>query len=346
MIVNAYGVLDGFLAALRLGLALLVLSLGARALAAWRPPAGAEERKGLEDRSYLLVLLAGTLFALNVLSWPVFYLLLQSYVPEWPGVMCVYGVTRIGTGSLGPSRFLPPLVDALQAAKPALVFLSGAWGVLYLLNRRTPTAPLTGRVLGVLLAVGLLAAADAGAELAYLVIPKKEEFPPEGCCTLAFDGESRASRLLPRALFDEDQGRRLWVHYYGVNLGMIAALAGTVLLKPGRAAAWLVPLLLIALLSAAVSGVFLVEVAAPRLLGRPFHHCPYDLIPGAPESLVAVALFVLGAFAVGWACVAGWLGGSPETASSLPGVIDRLLRLALLGYAGALIMMSLELALT
>jgi hypothetical protein len=43
-------------------------------------------------------------------------------------------------------------------------------------------------------------------------------------------------------------------------------------------------------LSVAVNGVFLVEVAAPRLLHLPYHHCPYDLVPGAPESLVGVAL--------------------------------------------------------
>ncbi len=40
--------------------------------------------------------------------------------------------------------------------------VSGAWFVLYLVNRRTQTAPLTGRVLVVLLGASLLAGADAG----------------------------------------------------------------------------------------------------------------------------------------------------------------------------------------
>jgi len=88
--------------------------------------------------------------------------------------MCIYGVTRIGTGSLGPSRFLPTLVTVLQATKPALVFLSGAWFVLHTLNRRTRTASLTGRVLVLLVLAGSLAVADAAVETAYLVIPKKE----------------------------------------------------------------------------------------------------------------------------------------------------------------------------
>src|SRR5262249_49616077 len=149
---------------------------------------------------------------LNLLSWPLFYLLLQSYVPEWEGVMCIYGVTRIGAGSVGPARFLPPLVTALQAVKPALVFLSGAWFVLYLINRGTRTAPLTGRVHLLVLAAGLLGVADAAAEGAYLVIPKKEVFLSTGCCTAA---PEESSRFLPAAWFQEsDSG--LWTAYYAV----------------------------------------------------------------------------------------------------------------------------------
>ena len=136
--------------------------------------------------------------ALNVLAWPIFYLLLQSYVTEWPGVMCIYGVTRVGAGSLGSSRFLPPLLDTLQVTKPLLVFLSGAWFALHLVDRRTRTAPLTGRVLLLLLAASLLACADAAAELAYLSIPKKEEFLSSGCCTAAF-AEYGPTRFVPKS---------------------------------------------------------------------------------------------------------------------------------------------------
>src|SRR3712207_9054229 len=118
MILNAYAVLDGFVSLLRLGLGLLVLGLGFSAWWTWaRYAPAAEDRKALEDRCYLVFLLASLLLWLNVASWPIFYLLLQSYVAEWPGVMCIYGVTRIGTGSVGPSRFLPALVTTLQVTK-------------------------------------------------------------------------------------------------------------------------------------------------------------------------------------------------------------------------------------
>ena len=283
---------------------------------------------------------------LEVASWPILYLLLQSYVREWPGVMCIYGVTRIGEGSAGISRFLPPLLAALQAMKPALVFLAGAWFVLYLLNRRTQTAPLTGRVLLVLLASALFGVVDATAEGAYLVIPKKEEAPTAGCCTEAFDAGSGASRLLPETLANEAAGGRLYAAYYGVNLGMALALAGCAWPRRGRPTpAWLAPLLAGAVLSILVNAVFLVEAAAPRLLHLPYHHCPYNLVPKAPESLVAAALFFGGAFSVGWACVAAWPGRRPETQPFLPEMVGGLLRLGFLGYLGSVVMVTLELAL-
>jgi hypothetical protein len=345
MILNTYGILDGFVSLLRLGLGGLILALGLSAWRAWRRRSDPEGQKALEDRRYLLFLLGGLLLGLNVLSWPLFYLLLQSYVPEWPGVMCIYGVTQVGSGSVGPSRFLPALAAALQAAKPILVFLSGAWFVLYLVNRRTPMAPLTGRVLLVLLTAGLLGAADAAAELAYLAIPKKEEFLSAGCCTVVFDTGSRTSALLPRFLAGRYTDRGLYGAYYAVNGAVLLGVWACARLAGRRVPALaLGPLLLATLASVAVNALFLVEVAAPRLIRLPYHHCPYDLVPRAPESLVAVALFVLGWFFVGWACVAGWLGRGAETRPFLPGMVRRLLQLAFLGYLWSLVMLSVELA--
>jgi hypothetical protein len=348
MIVNAYAVLDVFVSLLRFGLGLLVLGLGAWAWRAWlRRGPGLEDGKALEDRSHLLVLTAGILLVLNVISWPILYLLLQSYVPEFPGVMCIYGVTRVGAGGRGVVRLLPPLLQALQLTKPALVFLSGAWLVLYLVNRRTRTGPLTGRVLAVLFAAGLLAVGDAAAEVAYVAVPKKEEARSAGCCTEAFDAEGGADRYLPGTLVGDDKVPWLYAVYYAVNVGVALALFAYG--RPGRRRdprGWLAALLVAALLSVGVNAVFLVDAAAPRLLHLPYHHCPYDLVPKAPESLAAVALFLGGSFCVGWACVAGWLGAVPETRAIVPRTVRRLTRLALLGYLGSLVMLSVELALS
>jgi hypothetical protein len=348
MILNAYTVLDAFTTLLRLSAGLLVVWLGLSAWWRWRGTLPSERRTFLEDRTYLLFLLATLLLFLNLASWPLLYLLLQSYVPEWGGgVMCIYGVTQIGAGSIGPSRFLPGLLTALQLTKPLLVFVSGAWLVLYLLNRRTATAPLTPRVLLAIVLVGLVAVADATLEGAYLAIPKKEEFPSAGCCTPVFDNDSRSLQTFLVRMLGTDYVPWLWGAFYAINGSMALALA-IYAFRPGwrQGPLRLAPLAVGALVSVPVSLAFLIEVAAPALLHLPEHHCPYDLIPDVPESMAAVALLALGSFAVGWACVAAWFGRSAETQPLLAERIGKLLRLALWGYLGWVLMLSVELALT
>jgi hypothetical protein len=345
MILNAYAVLDSFVALLRLLAGLLVIGLGLTAWRATRRAAAPEERQALEDRGYLLSLLALLLLGLNVASWPLLYLLLQSYVPQWPGVMCVYGITRIGEGTVGASRFLPGLLAALQALKPAAVFVSGAWLVLYLLNRRTWTGALGDRVLLAAAACGLLAAADAATELTYLGIPKKEVRVSAGCCTGAFEVRSGFWGPLTAAVQAPAARPWLFAAYYAANGLMAAALWGwTRRPRPVRPLV-LALLLLGALVALAAGGVFLVEVVAPAVLHLPYHHCPYDLIPGAPDVLAGAALLVWGTFAVGWACVAGWWGRGPEVAPLLPAALGRLLFMGFACYLASLVMMSVELAL-
>lgn len=345
MILNSYAVLLAFVALLRLGLGLLVVALGVLAWRALARPVTAEGRTALEDRGYLVFLLALLLVGLDLVSWPLLYLLLQSYVHEWPGVMCIYGVTQIGKGSLGPSRFLPGLLEFLQLSKPALVFAGGAWFVLYLLNRRTPTGPLLRRLFVVLLPLGALAVADAAAELTYLTVPKKEVFASAGCCVGSAEQEN-AARFLPPVLVSDAGRPWLYAAYYGGNLGLILALLAATR-RPG-AAPGPFGLALLLLGGAAVlvaSGLFLDEVAAPALLHLPFHHCPYDLIPQVPEAVVAVAFFLAGCLFLGWAGVARWLGRSHETAPFLAGAVRGLLRLSLGAFVMSLIMLSLELVL-
>jgi hypothetical protein len=343
MILNSYAILTLFVGLIRLLVGVLILTLG---IAAWRrvraEPARPDGHLALEQRGHLVFLLALLLIALNVLSWPLLYLLLQSYIPEWPGIMCLYGVTRIGTNSLGSSRYLPGLLSLLQLTKPALVFVGGLWFVLYLLNRRTATAALVPRLFAVLLPLGSLAVVDAVAEFAYVVIPKKEVFPSSGCCTEAFAGD----RFVPSEPLAALDPLWLWLGFYGSSIALILALffctrsasrppgpRGLLLLLAGGLAALL------------VGAVFLVDVAAPRLLGLPYHHCPYDLIGRVPESIVAMTLFIAGTFALGWAALARWLGHCPETDPLLPEATWLLLRWSLYGHVAGLVMLSLELSL-
>jgi len=346
MILNTYAVLAAFTSVLGFLLGLLILGFGLFALRqCWRQ-GDPEAKKAVESRSALLLLLALLLVSLNVVSWPLLYLLLQSYVPQWPGVMCIYGVTQVGAGSLGTSRFLPGLLRTLQLTKPLLVFLSGAWFVLYVINRRCATAPLIRRVFVVMLVVAALAEVDALAEGAYLVIPKKEEFLASGCCTEVLDDAGRHPQALPQFIVGEELHPWLTPAYYVLNAGMILALFGFALRPRARfPVTAMASLLLGAALAVPISAVFLVEIAAPTILHLPYHHCAYDLIPRAPETVLGIALFLWGTFSVGWACVAAWLGSCQETRNLLPGRVRSLLLLAAYCYLASLILISVELAL-
>lgn len=342
MDLNAYGVLDAFVSVLRLGLGVSVVALGVPALLRWRSAGGSERRRFFEDRSYLLFLLATILLVMNLVAWPLFYLLLRSFVPQM-GVMCIYGVTKFGTGTLGASRFLPRILDVLQVLKPVLIFLTGAWFVLYVLNRQTRTGPLMTKLLLAVVVVGGVAIVDAAVEGTYLAIPKTEEVESAGCCMDAFDAQERASSRLPRALMGDEYRPWLWRLFYGISGGMCLALAGLLWRPIWQRSGWvLTPLAVGAVASLAIGALFLVEIASPLLLGLPQHHCPYCLLPNVPQSVPAIILFVVGSFAAGWACVTRWLGSSTETLPFLAGQMRAILGLSLIGYLASVVMLSFE----
>ena len=344
MILNAYAVLDLALSAARLLLALLIVALAVRAWRYRRSPPALDARQAVEDRTYLLSLLGLLLLALNVLAWPLFYLLLASYVAQWPGVMCIYGVTRIGSGTSGATRFLPDLLTALEVGKPVLLFAGGAWLVLYLANRATQTAPLAQRVLAALIVLSVAGGADAACESAYLLIPKRAPSLSAGCCTTAFDDPATAGWFLADPVLSAADRPELTTGYIALNGAMVLALTAALTWPRLRRRAALALLLIAALPVLAVSAAFLVDVVAPCVLHLPYHHCPYDLIPMVPETVLAVALFWWGTCCVGWAYVAARWGDSAESRPWLSQSLPVLLRLARFGYLASLVMIAVELA--
>ena len=103
MSLDAFSAVLGFIACVESVLGATAVALGIRGVRA--PPGPAEE-----VRRPLLALVAATLVVVALVSFPLHYLLLESWVPRWPGLVCVEGVRRIGTGTVGPSRWLPGLV--------------------------------------------------------------------------------------------------------------------------------------------------------------------------------------------------------------------------------------------
>ena len=334
MILNAFSVLAAFAALLRIVLGLIIAGAGLGALRRRSGDGAAAEERG-EERYFLLASLGMALVGLGIASWPLLYLVLQSYVPEWPGIMCIEGVTRIGNGSVGAASSLPPLLGVLQVSKPLVVFACGVWIVLHVAGRRARGAH-AGRALAALLVCGALATADAVAELAYLGIPKQETTLASGCCSV---GSQPASHTGPLA---NGSTGLLSAAFWSVGVALVATLASGErrLRRMAAGGRWLAMALGLAIASVPLGVAYLGAVAAPAFLRLPHHRCAYCLIAGAPESLLLVALYASGAFAVGWAAVAAWL--APQ-GSRRPLALP-LLRWARFAYVGALLMVGVRMA--
>jgi hypothetical protein len=359
MSANGYAVIGVFLDLLRFGAASMAVALGTRTLFSMarssRESSGV--RSALESRAYLSALLAYLLLGLALASWILLYLLLDSLVPESPGAMCIYGVTRVGEGSPGLAGWLPALITGVQLIKPVLVFVAGAVVVLYLLYRRAGTQALLPRFVAGLLVLGVLALADVAAESAYLLIPKRDVPNAGGCCSVAAD-ELRAQPPQP------DEQRWLTPAYFACQLLMAgslwsaahsnwhttnlaaanqgAAMQGAA--NQAAVSAWKLLILLAAsAVTLCVAARFLVDIAAPALLHLPYHHCLYDLVGTVRESAVAIGLLLWGTFCVGWACVAGWCGRTGDSLPFLAAEVRRLLSWAGWGYLGSAAMFAVDL---
>jgi hypothetical protein len=341
VIVNPFSVVAAFVSVVEVVLGAATLVLAALAL----------RRRGdasPESRLHLLILLAATLLGLAAVGWPLLYIVLESYVPRWPGVMCIQGVARVGTGSTGASAWLPTLLTTLELLRPAAAFVAGAWLVVHVANRRTRTAPLTSALLVLLAAAGVVSLASGAVESAYLLIPKEERFLADGCCTMPADWTpdgAGSSALVAR--FGEDGARRAatWL-FFGVGapiagvVAWAALRAGDVLARRGTVAAAAFGGL--AFLAAAAA--FATDAASPILLRLPHHRCAWCLFASIPETIVGAALVFLGVFACGWAALAAWSAPAYDGRTEMERQVRTLLRAALFGYVGAMLLAAVELA--
>jgi hypothetical protein len=344
VIVNPYSVVAAFVSFVEAALGAATLGI---AIAAIRRRAAGHDPTA-DRRYHLLILLSATLLGLAVAAWPLFYLVLASYVPRWPGVMCVQGVERVGTGAMGATGSLPTVLATLEFLRPAAVFVAGAWLVLHVANRRTRTAPLTGGVVVLLATAGAFSLACGAVEAAYLLIPKEANYLADGCCTIPSDWTNDGAAVGPLvARFGEDGARRAATAlFFGVG-APIAGVVAWALLRKGDALERRT-----ALAAAAFGGfgflaaasAFATDAASPVLLRLPHHRCAWCLFASIPESLIGAALVFLGVFTCGWAALAAWSAPGEDGRAEMERQVRTLLRASLFGYLGALLLAAVELA--
>jgi hypothetical protein len=301
MIVNKYSVLSLFVDSLGLALAAVLALSAAWAARRIRRSRGELDADRAEQTIHLATLVAMVCLAILVIGWPLLYAMLDSFVPEIPGAMCIYGVTKV-----------MPVANALvQAARPALIFLLGAWLLLESMRRQSglPARRSRGMIALVLLA-GLLSVGQ-GTEIYYIV--NLDSLNPVSCCCCCGGGGS--AKLQPAAYYLPwaEAGRAGRAAINALFFAGAPLLAGWLLLRARRGAprsrrlALLESTLLLAAAVGLASAALLVfsEVLAPLLMRLPFHHCLYCLLFNrrAPDAPLIVANVVVGCFTAGWAAV-------------------------------------------
>ena len=94
----------------------------------------------LDERIRFLFFLGSGLLVLRLLSYPLFYLTLQSFVKHIQGAMCIYGVTMV----------LPHLFKFIKIEKPLLLFFCGQWLIWHSLSRKESERSVLLKKLGLL----------------------------------------------------------------------------------------------------------------------------------------------------------------------------------------------------
>lgn len=311
MILNTHTVILLFIAVLTGTLAAALAFFSGRILYRTSLALTVEERTDTENSSYLLLYIATVLLWIKLLSWPLFYVALQSFIPYIQGAMCIFGVTQAQPYFSGSSQII----------KPVVFFLIGGWLLLNGLDRRTETSPLFRRKIAFLVFLSIIVAADSIQDLVYLT--SFETASDVSCCTTFFDLPERTTAAVSISLLGSDYEKYILPAYLASNIGLIALTAAAYFYVSGPKVShrarllFLVPESLFALFNAAVTVIAMFEVIAPVVMELPLHHCIYCMWQYVPGTIFLTAGFILGTFFVCWALFLYLSGRSRETGSVL-----------------------------
>ncbi len=336
MILNAFSISVLFLSLLSTILMAWAGILSFRLARRWRKSSKPVEKNTIEERSHLVLLIAGVVLGIRLLNWPLFYATLQSFIPEITGAMCIFGVTQVK----------PTITWVSEALKPLAFFLIGAWLLMNSLDQSTRTAPLLGKKLHFLGTVSIVVILESLMDFVLFL-----QLAPEtliSCCTTVTDMPERPTRLLPQSILGPDYSLHLYYIYFGSTLLLLGLLALSWQgMRRYPYLKWRRPVLgslfLYAFFNAFLFLLALVEVFAPRIMGLPFHHCLYCLWQYVPDSILMMFLYVLGTFAIGWAFLLDLTGRTGETLSALPTYLRRLYGLSVFCLAASLLMLTIHL---
>ncbi|MDR4508095.1 MAG: hypothetical protein MRJ65_07655 [Candidatus Brocadiaceae bacterium] len=338
MIVNIYTLITLFLALVSHSLGWFLFYYTIKTVRSFTVFESAEKRNTFEQKGYLIFLIACVVLSIRMFSWPWFYLMLQSLVPEVPGAMCMFGVTRI----------LPTTVLFLQIIKPISFFFIGGWLLCYYIDKSIPTTPFKRKILYYLLPICVLLLVDSSMEISYVL--RMKPMISVSCCATYFDVPLRPSAMIPQSLFGKHYQKTLYVLYYFTNIILIIFLALT-LSKKGMISYrkyLYYGLAMIAILNIPIVIFAFSEIIAPRLMQLPYHHCLYCFIGNGivPDAPIIFGLFILGTFAIGWMGILRFVCRNTKSQTVTNLVFVKIINLSFFCFLASLLMVTIHLFLT
>ena len=339
MIVNIYTLIMLFVAIFSLSLGGFLFLLTIRTLLIFKTTVPLEAKTKFEQKGYLVFLLACVILSIRMIVWPWFYFMLQSFVSEVPGAMCMFGVTQI----------LPSTVTFLQIIKPIAFFIMGGWLLCYYVDKSTPTAPLARKNLFFLLIVCGVLLTDSITDAYYVI--RMKPLMAVSCCATFFDVPLRPSAMIPQAIFGRNFQKSLFIIFYLSNIILIILL----FMSSSKRDVLRLKYRRILLYSQGAIGIINIPVVlyayieniAPRLMQLPYHHCIYcfmgrGIVPDAP---IMLGLFVIGTFAIGWMGILRIICRDKETQLLTERLVLKVNNLSAFCFLASLIMVTVHLIL-
>jgi hypothetical protein len=331
MVLNVFSLVSLFVGIISL---VLVVSSALSALFSYRrfnQSVGADEKAHAISRMHLSFLLLLTAFLLRIISWPLFYIQLQSLIPVVPGAMCIYGVTRV----------MPVFIKFMEIWKPFTFFLISGWMIFYSLDISLRNRPLMKKTIRFLVAASVVAAIDILAELFFIFV-----FSPPGiavsCCTALADITIPASPLLPTPLLNIRYHHILFAGYHGFNLCLIV-LTGFLARREKTGRVGLSFVALIAIFNCIITCAAFKEFLGPRLMHLPDHNCLYCMLQYRPISFLIIGLFIAGSFFALWPPLFGSFVRMDENREILEVLIRRLFKYAAISLFASWVLTNLAL---
>ena len=339
MIVNIYTLIMLFVAIFSLSLGGFLFLLTIKTLISFKTTVPLEDKSKFERKGYLVFLLACVTLSIRMIVWPWFYFMLQSFVSEVPGAMCMFGVTQI----------LPSTVTFLQIIKPIAFFIMGGWLLCYYVDKSTPTAPLARKNLFFLLIVCGVLLTDSITDAYYVI--RMKPLMAVSCCATFFDVPLRPSAMIPQAIFGRNFQKSLFIIFYLSNIILIILL----FMSSSKRDVLRLKYRRILLYSQGAIGIINIPVVlyayieniAPRLMQLPYHHCIYcfmgrGIVPDAP---IMLGLFVIGTFAIGWMGILRIICRDKETQLLTERLVLKVNNLSAFCFLASLIMVTVHLIL-